>query len=310
MANNRWISASSTDWGVAGNWSNAAVPVNGDVIVVENANIDINGNLDQSGLAGATATLAIPMSYTGKIGTAPVQGVIGTYLKIRLATAVIGRDYYPNAGRGGSPRILLDTHTDAAEVIIENTCMVSADLGLPPVRLLMNSTTAVLHHRRGRAGICVSHSLETSTVGTIHLGRVGGPLDDCHFVTGTGLTVNTKVNQLSGRFWLCSACPTLDLYGGICDHRGSGGVSSAVTVRKGAVYRPSLNGATIAAVTVKEGGLLDLGQANDAFTITALTLEAGANFIGNDAVTISGITPSGKGGWGSSGGGSPSYEGA
>lgn len=302
MANNRWISTSSTDWGTAGNWSNSAVPVNGDVIVVENSNIDIAGTLDQSGLAGATATLTIPMSYTGKIGTAPTQGNIGTYLKIRLATAVIGRDYFPGARRGGSPRILLDTHTDAAEVIVENTARMSADAGLPPVRLLMNSATAVLHVRRGWAGLAVSHSLETSTVGTVHIGRIGGTIDDCQFVTGTGVTVNTKINQLSGRLYLCSACPTLDLYGGICNHNGTGGVSSAVTVRKGAVYRPTLNGATVVAITVKDGGLLDLGHGNDAFTITDLTLEAGAGFIGNDAVTITNkITASGKGGWGTSG---------
>lgn len=276
MAQANWIATTSPgDYGTNGNWSTGAVPIATNAVAFENSNIDVgSGNLDQSAIA--LASFIAYDSYTGKIGVANLSstpGTAGSYLIIDSALTVIGRCLIPGVRQNGSPRLMLDVGgTTTNKILIESTSMVSADYGLPPVRIKGNKSAHTLTIIKGWAGVACARSDETTTLGTITIGQAGLPNNLTKFVAGPGLTV-TAINTYSGINRFAGTVPTLKVFGGYVEHIAAG-ASTAVTVY-GGVYKVKSTG-TQTLITIN-GGLVDTSEAPPGATITNVTNNVGKN---------------------------------
>lgn len=292
MANNSWISTASTDYNVAGNWTDG-VPTAADVVGLENSNIDINATLDQSAVALTSWTQFA--SYTGKIGVMNLlatPGTTGTYLQIDAATVVLGRKLFPEMLYNGSQRLMIDIGSGTACAIrVESTAAQGTDGLLPPVRLKGNDTAHVLTLWEGFIGVACARFDETSTFGTLNLGRMDFAGRKCRALLGLGLTINTALNVNAGKHLALCTIPTGNIYGGELHHNGAGTVSTSVTVHNGAKYVWNGTG-TAVAVTVKKGGTFDYSNATG--TITTLTFDDKNDLIESNAVTVTNRVPTGK----------------
>ncbi len=67
MATLRWTGSVDGNWGVAGNWSSGAVPVDGDKVIFSGGGVSVTSGLLQPGLA--LAAVFVTGTYLGSIGT-------------------------------------------------------------------------------------------------------------------------------------------------------------------------------------------------------------------------------------------------
>lgn len=262
---------SPNDWSDAENWSTGTVPVDSDVVIIENSNVDILYGLAQSDIQ--PASLTIKSTYTGKIGL-PRYNSIGyaeylpTYLAIGPTVLTIGD------GEGnGSGRIKIDTGTDAV------TCHVyksgtRQETGIPSILLKGTSASNVFRINRGDVGLAFFED-ETANAITINVGYVTNQTGDAKLTIGPGLThAATGVLTLTGGKCFCdSALINAVVRGGELTLDGTATVA-ALTLRGGTCYYRSSGTAT--AITAESGGVLDFSTGSAAVTITNATFDSGA----------------------------------
>lgn len=274
MAINYWQSSSSTDWNVAGNWSDG-VPNAGDTLVFAANAVPVLSNLDQS--AVALGDVFIEASYTGWFG-----GSSSEYLKIDPNNLWIGVNHnYAGSRLAGSPRLNIDLgSTGACNVIVESTCTRSTDLGFMPVRVKSTHASSTLRVNRGFVGVAETQ-LEAATFATIWVGCTGATEQDTHLHVGRGTGTLTTVNVSCGRADIGSAFTTGNVYGGKLMTFGAGAVTT-INQYSGTTISNSIGTVT----TINQyGGHLDLDQTSEARTITTYNPFSGSVQI-SPAVTI------------------------
>lgn len=282
------------DYITVANWATttgmaAAIPVDGDDVVIANGDYDILYGLDQDGID--LNTLRVYQSFTGKIGQA--GPVLGAYLRYDYADyAHIAENDSGVASAAGSTRIKIN-FTSAATTTnctVYNSCSTSEEDYLQPIRLLFNKDDCTLNVYGGSVGVASDSPGETATLGTII--QTGGSVycgDGVTLTTinksGGDITMNgavTTIKQTGGtaRKELAGTITTIDLYGGQLDINGSG----AVTTNRvwGGIERANTTG-TITTTTIYYGGTVDTMQSNAARTMTTVRISTdGGTFINNE----------------------------
>lgn len=282
MATVRWKSTSDTNWATAGNWDTGSVPVGGDTVIFEHNNIDVLSGLDQSGIASALASLTFDASYTGKIGTAPDHGTVGTPLKIRASIVNIGRYGGTGTVPAGSSRINLDINTDACTVNIDNTCRTSADPDLPPVRIITsNSAALTIFQRKGRVGYGVSKLAEVCTITAATVGILGQQIGDCETSIGTG-GVLTTLTHLGGKTLIQCAATTVHVASGTLRTEGSGAITTINCINGLTVLNSS---GTVTTLNQSQNGGVDLTMSQVIRAITTANIQNFAKYRDNSVVT-------------------------
>lgn len=168
-------------WDNATNWSDGAVPVDSDDVVIANSSVSILYGLAQSSVA--LASLRIEKSFTGMIGlnrlaVATVAAGTSTdssapeyrdcYLAIGAGVLEIGANWSQDT-QTGSGRILINLGTDQSQVVVFGTSQASTDSGRPCVRLLANNSSTTVEVRSAAGGVGIASDVpgETSTIGTL-----------------------------------------------------------------------------------------------------------------------------------------------
>jgi len=246
-------------WDEPLNWSDGAVPVDGDDVVINNSSVSILYGLAQSSIL--LASLRIERSFTGIIGLnklAVATAVAGTttnstapeyracYLDIEATIVEIGANYGQDTP-AGSGRIMLDLGSAASTITVHSTGQVSTDTGRPAVRLLTGHASTLLDIRSAIGGVGVAADVpgETSTIGTVQVSdtsvasrvRVGaGTTITNFFQTGGNNVLNaaatvTSVSVLGGTLTTEGTylITTLSMKGGICYANHNNGGSDCVT---------------------------------------------------------------------------------
>ena len=198
--------SSPSDVDNALNWSNAAVPANGDVVTLDDSSVPLLWNLGT--LSAVTLTsLTIAASFTGTIGlpevntsgSAPYEEYRSTYWAIGSTTTIIG-----NGTGGGSGRIKLDNGSVAASIIVLSMgSPIDANLEAFLWKGTSGSNTMTID--AGSVGIAVfGNEVATVTPLINNTGTVR---------CGTGTTLTT-VTTYGGTTTLNSAATTVKMYGG------------------------------------------------------------------------------------------------
>jgi hypothetical protein len=267
MSIRTWIgtdSGNAGDWGVAANWSGAAVPISGDDVIIANSSQDITGTLDQS--AVALTSLTIDQSYTGLIGSAQAD-----FLEIGTASAIIGQKRGSTGTYTGSKRLNLDFGTTtAAQIKVYNTASRGQDQNRQPLRIRAVNASTDLSIYGGTMSVS-DDSSNSSTLGDIIV--EGGSITVGDSVTLTNLT------QSGGSITLQSSIVTAVIKGGTMNLYDSTSASTITTLTVSS--SGSVNHFASGTITTLNlnGGTVDLTKTQSAKTITTLTAAAGGTLI-------------------------------
>ena len=274
-----------SDISVAANWTGAAVPISSDEVRFENSDIDVLYGLNQSAVTGLT--LRIAASFTGDFGDHSVAG--SGYVQYGATVVEIGYNYGASSP-SGSPRIKLDTGSQAAKIIVHDANSSPIESYLPTVRLKTNSATAELTVRKGRVGVACELASETSRVNKVFVSYVEDQANDADLQIGPGVTIDTGVYKTGGSCVVQAACPVLANYAGEAQIVGAGAVTT-LELDDGTVYADSTG--TITAANVN-GGVLDMTRSNQARTVTTLNRK-GAGMLRYDktVVTVTNLNTNG-----------------
>lgn len=270
-------------WSDAGNWSEGAVPANGDDIYIDGS-VSILYGLPQGSLEPASVTVF--QSFTGKIGLAErnTDNAAQTYAEYRdqylyfdddnggdTATLVIGQ------GSGaGSSRIKIRWVESLATATIYAT-------GTPPttdeaaVKLYLSGSTneADVHVLTGRVSIgelpASSQSVDSLTVGL-----QGGSASAAQVFCGPGislvgetLTINSGTVNVRG----ANGATTATVNGGVVTFEASSTGMTTLNCYGGTTYIDI--GSTVGTLVVGDGAAVEFRSPGGA-TVTNCTLQAGA----------------------------------
>lgn len=251
-------------WNAAKNWNTGAIPVNGDIVWVDNYTGDICYGLAQG--AVTLAELHETQSFTGTIGL-PETNVDGGYPEYRLKRLTINATIEEvGAGTGtGSGRIRRDAGSVQTTVRVLNTGS-PLDPNSYSYDWIGSNAANVVNPigTSSSVGIAI-YGGETATVATVS--QSGGDL-----YTGVGVTLSGALT-VSGGSWNINSLVdgSLTTTGGVVTIEGVANVDQ-LTVRGGQVtYNTS---GTLGGNTVIEGaGAVDLGNKLSSVTVTnAITL--------------------------------------
>lgn len=255
-------------WDVPSNWSEGAVPVNGDDVVLENSDVDILYGLDQS--AVTLASLTRRQSFTGRVGLP--QWNSGGYAEYRGCYLQVGAtEVFLGDGDGAGPVYeRYDFGSGQTAVTVNGTATVRDERGVPSCLVLGTHASNVLVVNRGDVG-SAQFAGEASTWDEIRIGYRTQPEMDARVAVGEGATLGDVVksggvfstrsdadaiHQLAGQTHLLgeAAVADLQLDGGACYPRSSGTIA-AVKVGGGAVldFRQDIRARTVSAAEVHRG---------------------------------------------------------
>ena len=241
-------SSSKNDWGLAGNWSLLAVPVNTNDVFVPAGSPDILYGLDQHGVTLAGFT--VQLGYTGNIGRN--EGIS----KLALRFACTGFTY---DGTGILARF------DIGSSNISPTIRSSgkAVAGSHAVEM-KGSNIATLNVSNADIGIATAAAGETATVGTINISG------NSTVAVGTGVTL-TSWNNNGGTITVGCAFTTGVNLAGTYINQGSGAVTTLTN------NGTTKFGGTGTFTTAQGSGVFDKRGSTLAQTITTVKLNAGAS---------------------------------
>lgn len=194
-------------WSVASNWSGATVPVNSDVVYIENSDVSILYGLAQS--AVTLTSLNVAASYTGAIGLAEVnRSGSSNYLEYRDQYLAISATTM-NVGSGdGDGATLLKINTGSVQTTIN--CRLTgqgSDSTAPTFAWKGTHASSAVNLSGGNFGASV-YGGEAATIATLN---VSG---DSTFYGGPGLTLTT-LNLAGGGAVLNSGATTVVQYDGL-----------------------------------------------------------------------------------------------
>lgn len=305
-------SAGPNDWSTAANWSGAAVPVNGDTVIIENTSTPILWGLDQS--AVTLAELRILQSYTGMIGLNPLHfltNVSGinetvttlkaeyreTYLKVGATLLNIGQFVGGGSAPAGASRLKINVGSVQTAATVHNTATASADSGMQPCRIIGTHASNTLTVYAGIVGVATADGSEVATIATI--AQRGGTL-----TLAAGVTWST-VYKSGGHLVVRSASTTGAIYnnGGTLDVDVASGTIGTIqtvgnAVLNGGFVLPALDVAggvtycnttgTVGATSfvIENGATADFSQSNVARTVAGLTFGSNGGVLVADANVV------------------------
>lgn len=269
------------DWSTAANWSAATVPVDGDIIHIEDGSWEILYGLDQSSID--PAALHIWASFTGKIGLPKWNS--GGYAEYRTDYLTLNSCPILKIGAGpgaGSGRLKINVGSNAACTADVERTGETVEPGVPFQSREGTHANNVVNITRGYVGIAIFGG-ETATVLTLRVGFVANRANDATVVCGSGVT-HTTVHQLGGRLELNANTTTVNVRGGTCVFKQAvtvttldvGAVDPRDTAPCTALYNSS---GTITTVNVRRNGILDFSQDMRSVTVTTLNAYAGARIL-------------------------------
>lgn len=257
MAVKTWISVSSPDYSVSGNWSPSGVPIAGDVVRIPAATAAITAGLNQS--AVALDGFYVEAGYSSAIGT----------ISANLQVTVSSGNPFVFAGQGVA---YIDLGSSAISPIVNNTATVATGLGFG--LYLTGSALVALYVNRGSVGLAARGG-NTSTCPIINCQFTTNQIGDVTLYLGAGCTLTT-VNQTGGTLSINSAATTITAQAGTTFISGVGAVTTFTN--NGATCYPTTSG-TITTCNAN-AGITDFTRSQVARTVTTL------NSAGNDAVII------------------------
>lgn len=250
------------DWNVGANWSGGSKPANTDDVVIEDTDIPIKYNLDQSSVSPTSLTIKNYRAADG-IGLANHNGNYYEYRDTFLKFAGCATINIEDSTTG---RIRLDVGGTV-------TCNVKGtgagiEDGVPAVLLKGFGASSVLNLTRGSVGVA-QFAGETATIATCRVSHEGNILGDAELTLGSGVTLAT-IDISGGTVEINSNVTTLTM---TADANGSGG---EVTIAAGAVTTLTCQGGrciynstgTLGTATVSGPGHLDFSQDLRAKTVT------------------------------------------
>lgn len=296
------------DWSTADNWSDGAVPVNSDTVIIAANSGNIAYGLDQN--AVDLDKLVIEQSYTGKIGL-PYNAFTNTqdgddpvttaveyrehYLKIGATVIEIGNQNAVTTQQGSGRLKINNDKAGAANITIFRTATVSADTGLPAVRLLGShaSIDIFVREAKGGVGIAVDEPNETATIGDLSVPTLD---TQTRVFVGAGVTLSTY-HQGGGNNVLNAAATitSAKVDGGTLTIEGDYTITT-LTVNGGSVIdnHKKTAGNAITTLVIK-GGSVDLTRSSEARTIAAVNPDGGTLITDDSYITLTAINePAGK----------------
>ena len=178
---------SPNDWSNADNWSDAAVPVNGDTVLIKDTDVSISWGIDQNAID--LAALTVDQSFTGSIGLRSSAFATSSdgltvdsdateyrdhYLKIGADDIEIGGHVGPGSPSGSTRIKIHNNEAGASNTIIHNSA--SAGEGTKPAIMLLNDNASGnidVRAAPGGFGVAVDAPGETSTIGTLDVSQAG-----------------------------------------------------------------------------------------------------------------------------------------
>ena len=251
------------------NWTENALPVDGDTIVFEESSVDCLYGISQSSIT--PAAIDIRSSYTGKIGLTPHTGLYYEYRDTYLAlgdsgdaqkiTITIGNGYGSSSGR-----IKLDTGDAETELLVLNTGTAESDM--PAVLWKGTHASNIARVYKGSFGAAV-YAGETATIAELEVGYLIDQEDDSEVVLGDGVTL-VDVEKTGGSLLIGgvsgSAVTTFEQLAGETIVNGSDGID-ALDLDGGTLYYNS-TGTIGGAPKVIGDGVLDFSRDMRAKTVT------------------------------------------
>ena len=288
------------------NYSDGAVPSNGDTLIFADSDQDVAYHLD--GLSGVgLAALIVEQTYTGLLGlpaasfataaapaTSPDDSVPEyrtTYLTMGADLIEIGDHNAVNIPNGARRLKIDNNEAGASQTIIYNTAPVGIDPNLPAVRLLANNAGADVEIRRasGGVGFAVETADETATFGDLTVADEQGA---ARVFVGGGVTFTNWVQHGGSHVVRAAATITsAEVEGGELVLRGSQAVTT-LTINAGRVRAENepAAGSALGTVNLNGGELSGLGAAI-ARTWGTVNHEGGRLERDSSHVTITTYTP-------------------
>lgn len=250
-------------WSAADNWKEGAVPATGDDVSVDEGPSILYG-IDQNAVTLASLRVTPNFPLTSSVGLPrhtnpqnPDQG----YPEYRPQRLKIGATVVQIETVSG--RVRLDLDTDASTVTVNGTGQPPAP-GEWPLDLVGVNTGTAVRVNRGTVGLAPNAG-DAMTVGTLKVAFRDQRDGDATVEMGSGLTVNTSVEQSGGTVTLRTAVPTYTKEGGTLTREGSG---------------------TLTAMLNRIGEFVDAGTG----TITALTQGGTYRRVGLAPLTVTDCT--------------------
>lgn len=286
-------------WDNAANWSDNAVPANGDTVIFKDSGVSVCWALDQNTVD--LADLLIFQSYTGRIGL-PLLSVAASangetqngganeyrdrYLRIGWATGRIGEHHGPGTPAGSARLKLHNDSASASTTEIVNTAQASVDPNLPAVRLKANVNTAAINVRLapGGIGLAADEPAETATFGQI---AIADQSELSRVYAGAGATISGwmqtgGVNRLNA----AATVAAVEVNGGQLVIDGAFAVTMLAVA--GGICVPNNVPAAGAAIGTcnLDGGIVDFAQSARARTVTTMNPNQGEIRADKDVLTI------------------------
>lgn len=294
--------AGPSHWSTATNWSDGAVPVDADNVIIANISQNICYGLSQSSVN--LGYLRIEQTYTGKIGlpsfkfatdanaetfTTTVPEYREQYLDIDFDTCDIGQ-HFGTGAPVGSRRIKVKNSTANASVItVHNTGSAPEETGMTAVQLIPSHADHDVYVRGARAGVGIATGKpgETATVGTV---AVSAEDTQTQVIVGPGVTM-TDYSQNGGNNQVQAAATiaTVLVNDGILTLDGDYTITS-LTVNGGTVNdnhkKSSGNAVTTANIN---GGAVDLSGSSEPRTWATVNPDGGSITADFSVVTFTSI---------------------
>ena len=248
MADKYWV-GTTDNYGTAGNWSPAGVPVAGDVVYIPAGSGAIQSGLNQS--AVALDGFFVEPGYSQLIGTSSAN------LQITLAAG----EPFVFAGQNTA---FIDLGASATTAVVNQTALATVGYGL----YLLGTALTVLTVNRGVVGFA-ARGEGASTAAVVNVNYVTNITGDATLVCGAGVTLTT-VNQTGGTLTIQSAATTVNVQNGTTFITGVGAITT-LTNNGGTVY-PASTG-TITTVNANSGST-DFSRSLAARTVTTLNSAA------------------------------------
>lgn len=266
MSTEYLVGTTDTNWGIAGNWSGAAVPIASDTVWLDQrATKAIDAGLNQSAVTLAALYVAMGLTQTVGTATAPLQiGLTTWYFGVKTGTST----------GTGTGRFYIDLGTVASTGYILNTAGNGSDPGLEPLRVKCNSASTKLYFIGGKAGIATTLPGETSTLSEFD---VAG---NATVNAGAGLTWTTiRQASASSAVSIASGGTTYNQMSGNMTAFGIGAITNLTVGGLCKMNLRAASGATSTNVIILPGGTLDCSDLPSNITFTNLTIYPGGRLI-------------------------------
>lgn len=242
------------DWSSANNWSDYAVPVSTDTVVIDGRSaVSILNGLNQS-----SVTLAKLQIVKGTLAIGSTSG------PLRISATILDINTAPTDGSkpSGASTINIDTGSNATTCTVYDSNTQGVN-GLEPVIWKGAHASNIVRVLGGRVGIAASKPGDTATLPTLQV--LGDSNTSVH--VGSGATL-TNVTVTGGDVLLECGATTVNQDGGTITTAGTGAIT---TVYAGGTFTSNSTG-TITTMTVENQGNLVLTGTLAARTITNCTV--------------------------------------